>query len=220
MNFGDLKSISRGIVPGAKTSVISNTVRDLILNEGAKNVAALTQPLKTSTLFAATADIDEYDLTTIDSKFLSITEEGLWWDNGTNWIQLKPRTIKWLDDNYSTWRDADSSDPEYYYQYGDTIGVYPAPDTTLADGFKLYYSEQPPTMTSNAKFPFGGDTEISRLAILSESILTYWRVQALKIIGKASGDEITIAKKDYMEEVAEKAVLINNRFDISADMRL
>ena len=219
MNFGNLKTMARAILPGAKVNRISNTILELILNEGSKNVAALTQALKTSSIFNVVADTSEYNLTVIDSKFLSITSEGLWWYNGTNWIQLKPRTIKWLDDNYSTWRDASSSDPEYYYQYGDLIGTYPTPDTSLSSGFKLYYAEQPPVMSTNAHYPFGGTTEIARLSILSDSILAYWKYKAISIISNDK-EEIALAKKDYLEDVADKIVIINKRFDISADMRL
>ena len=63
-------------------------------------------------------------------------------------------------------------------------------------------------MTTNSHYPMGYDTEIVRLRGLSDAILFYWRIRALKIIGKAKSDEIAIAEKDFNEEIERQKIIL------------
>ena len=218
MNLGNLKTLARLMVPAAKKNRIIPTNLTLILNQGTLNVAFLTSALKTNTLFNITANTSLYNLTTIHSEFLKIMEEGIWWKNSSGtWTRLKGRTIKWLDDNRPTWRNDSSGDPEFYYKEGDDIVLVPTPDTAVADGGRLYHSIRPDTMSANSDYPFGGKTEISRLSILSDAILKYWKWQALWIVGKK--ETSAVAEEEYKKEVTEKSLLLTIKLDIPKDIR-
>ena len=222
MNLGNLKTVARKISPGGTTSRITNSLLELLLNEGAIHTAFLTAALKTNIYFGVTTDTSEYDITNIRSTFLRILPEGLWWNSGSSWTQLKPRTIKWLDDNRPGWRDADSSNPEFYYQHGDILGVYPTPDTTLTNGFRLYLAERGITMTQSTHYPFhkknDQTTEISQFSILSDSILDYYKWQVKKILSK-NEQEIEMYRKVFAENAVMRKTVIESRLDISADLR-
>jgi len=219
MNFANLKTLSRGYVPQAKVNVISNTNRDIILNEGARKVARLTKCLPVNETFNVVADQREYDLSSVVTRYLLPDKPGLWWYDSGEWVQMIPKTKKWLDRHKPNWRDSSSGNPYYYYIDGDTLGLEPPPDTAGTDYFKFYFFQKPQQMSSNAHYPFGYDTEISRLAGLSEAILLYWRWKALRIVGKAKGNEIIIAKKDFYEEITIQSKLLEERPDISASRK-
>ena len=219
MNYEEIRDLSRVYCPQAKTNVISNSRRDLIIKEGVIDVARLTICLPTNEKFDVVADQREYNLSTEVTRFLVIAKSGLWWHDGSNYKQLSGVTIEWLDEHIPLWRDMDSGDPIYYYQEGDTLGIYPTPDTAYTNGFWLYFGQKPLPMTDDAHYPFGYDTEISRLSILSEAILLYWRWKALRGVGKGGNQSILIAKKDYVEEIALRIKQLKSRKDISASRK-
>lgn len=189
MKLSELKTFGRAIVPAAKISTISNALFELILREGAIDVAKETMCLPTSTKFTATAGNSVYLLTSIASNILTIDKSGLWWYNGTQWKQLFARTRQWMDDNVQNWRDRASGTPNWWFREGNEITVIPAPSSTLADGFWLYYGKKPPVMGSDDHYPFGGALEIVHLTTLSHNILDYWRWKAFEILGEAGSAE-------------------------------
>ena len=207
MNFGDLKSISRGIVPGAKTSVISNTVRDSILNEGANKVAELLLCLPTDQYFNVVAEQKEYDLSSVIDRYL--VAEDIYWNDGSNWKHLRPRTLEYLNKKYVYWRDDSSGDPLRFFIRNHKLTIHPSPDTALTSGFRIYFFEGTQTMTTNSHYPMGHDTEIVRLRGLSDAILFYWRWQALKILSKAKGEEVIIAMQDFDSEIEKQRLILN-----------
>ena len=217
MNFQNLKVLANGMVPGSKRNVIKASTRDLILNEGARDVAFRTVCLKTNDTFNVVEDQDTYDISTEVSDFLTVDKPGLWWNDGNEWEKVNPRTLKWLDEKRPNWRDMDSDDPQDYAINGNEIIVIPKPDTSLSGGFKLYYGKKPPTMTASGHYPFGGANEIPRLAPLSWSIVAFWRWKAGPMIAKQF-DEMA-AKKDYLESIVENTSLINRDVAISDDKK-
>ncbi len=214
MTFGDLKSLSRAYLPGAKVNTISNTRRNLILNEGAVDVAALSKCLSTSGKFTVTAEKADYLTYTVLTRFLLPHKSGLYWYDGTTWRQLDPVTQKYMDERHTNWRDEDSDSPERYFIEGDILTLHPKPNTTLAEGAQMYFFAAPERMTDNAHYPFGHDTEIVRLSILSEAILKYWKWKGMGILGKSTQDEMGAAEKAYKTEVYEKVELLRRRPDI------
>jgi len=219
MNFGDLKTLSRGYCPQAKVNVVSNKVRDILLNEGAREVARLTKCLPVDETFNVVADQRKYDLSLVVTRYLLPDKPGLWWYDGGQWVQMNPTTEKGLNVSKPNWRDSSSDDPHEYYIKGDTLGLEPPPDTDGTDYFKLYFFQKPQPMGANAHYPFGYTSEISRLSGLSEAILLYWRWKALRIVAKAKDNEIMIAKKDFYEEIMIQENLLAERPDISASRK-
>ena len=139
MTLANLRILARAYVPGYKTA--SNSVLDLVINNGVKDIATFSACLKKNDTFNVTAETMEYALSTELTDFLVPDKPGLWWNAGTagspDWQKLDPKTLETLDYDRPDWRDEDSDDPLEYTIDGDVVTIFPKPDTTLADGFWL-----------------------------------------------------------------------------------
>ena len=56
MTLENLRKIARGMVPGLKTTVVSNALLDAIINSMVSDVTQMGRCLKTSTLFNVTSN--------------------------------------------------------------------------------------------------------------------------------------------------------------------
>ena len=216
MNLGNLKTMSRARVPGAKATTIPEAVLTLILNQGKDELCSITRCLPENSKFDVVAEQAEYDLTSSLTRFIMPQESGCWWNAGdgttTNWQKLDAVTIKWLDENKPSWRDSSSGSPLYYYIEGDKLNIHPKPSTALTNGLWMYYFQKSEDMSNDAHFPFGGANEISRLAILSEAILLYWEMRANFMLNE---EELALRARDtYIRERSEKLMLLNVRPDL------
>lgn len=214
MNWGELKSMARATVPYAQSENISDTILELVLYNGVKDIAARTKCLPENLKFNITAETGEYLVSTVAPRFLLMDKPGLWWYDGTDYKQLDPKTRKWLDENIPNWRTEDSDDPIYYYQEKNVIGLYPKPNTTTSSGIWIYYFAKPAKPTADSQYPFEGTVEIPMLSILDGAIINYFRWKVLPFINK--DDEYNRAENQYKKEVAEKIMLLNRKPDISA----
>lgn len=215
MYLSQLRSVGRAMIPGAKVQVIDNTVFDLILNEGVKDIAAFTLCLKSNKKFNVTAETAEYNLSSAIEDYLAVDKPGLWWYNGTIWKQLYPKTLKWLDENVPNWRSVGSGNPLYYTIDGDIITVHPTPNTTLSSGFWLYYGKKPTPMTADGHYPFSGSTtELTHVSIFDMAILMYakWKIEPM--INK--DQDANLSMQEYLRERNEKQALFYRREDIIA----
>jgi len=225
MNFGNLKSLARAYVPTARRSSVSNTNLELLLNEAVRDVAFRTEAIKKREKFNVVAEQEEYNTSLVLTRFAKMTKEGLWWNAGSaaspDWERLYPRTVKYLDRHYPTWRNDDSSDPERYAQFGDLLIIHNKPDTSLSNGFWAHFVQYPEVMSASTHFPFhvdgDQDTELSRCMILSESILLYTESKILKILGEKQ--EAIAKMNEYKQDVYEKKLLVNDSEDVIQDSR-
>jgi len=219
MTFENLKNLGRLMVPGAKVNRIPDSLLELILNEGAIDVAHRSLCLSSNSKVNIVADQQQYNLSSALTRYLNITEAGVLWNAGdatnTDWRRLKPKTLKWLDEKYSNWRDQDSGTPQYYAIENDTMFIVPAPSASLSDGLWVHYGQKPVAMDSDEKYPFGHDSEISRLSVLSWSILDYWVWKANTIVDK-DYDE-SKGEQDYIKGVESKMKLVNRNRDMAVD---
>jgi len=214
MNWGDIKTLARAEVPYAKTSVISDTVMELMLYKGVVDIARRTKCLPKNIKFNLTAETQEYLISAITSNFLLLDKPGIWWYDGTDYRQLDPVTKKWLDENIPNWRTEQSDDPQYYYQEQNTIGFYPKPDTSTTDGAWMYYFAKPAKPTTDNEYAFEGSTEIPALVILEDAMIEYFRWKVLKALSKDK--EAVASRQEYFEEINDKRMLLKARPDISA----
>lgn len=220
MNLGNLRTMARAQVPGAKKTRINNTTLDIILNNGKDDVATKSICLKANQKFAIAAissGISEYNLSDIVNRFLVIDKAGLLYRSSitADYDRLDPKTIEWLDQNRPHWRDEDPGTPRYYYQNGNILGLVPAASDSVAQGGWLYFGQRPPDMTEGEHYPFGGASEISRLVPLQQAILAYARWQLRFILNKGL-DEYRMGERAYKDEVAIRIAEIKRRPDISA----
>lgn len=213
----ELKNYIAWQCPGVKLSTAPTGVVDNAIQIAANEVAARTLCLPKNTKFnavAGTTGAGEYTLSTIDSEFVQIAPSGLYWNSGTvgtpSWKQLDAVTIKWLDENRRDWRSTAAGTPEVFYQDGDTLGVFPAPEDALTNGFWLYYALKAYTMTTDSHYPFYGTAQIARLSVLDRAIALQFKCQALGAADKR--DDFAITQKEFEAEIAKaRGILGTNR---------
>lgn len=225
MTLANFRILSRAYIPGNKVSVITNDVLDLIINNGVKDIARYTCCLKANKKFNAVAEQREYNLSTVIGDYLTPDKSGLWWNAGsatsTDYKQLNPRTLNWLDINRRAWRDFSSGDPQDYTIDGDILTVVNKPDAALTDGFWLYYGKSPVVMTSPEDYPFSGSTsEFTHLAVFDDAILEYCRWKINPMLNKDQTVDIT--EGSYKRAREEAFLVFKRRKDIThnSDTRL
>lgn len=213
MTFGELKTMSRALVPAAVSRVISDTVLELTINQACIDISRETKCIHTVGTFNAVAEQSTYVLSTVLTRYLCPSESGLWWYD-TQWNQIYPRTKKYLDERYPTWRDQTSDDPQDYFIDGDTMTIHPKPSVSGDNVFEFGHYQYPEPMTNDNHYPFSISTETTRLNILSRAIMLYARWQMLIMLNKADSNEIGIAMQDYVNEVSAKRAYLGVRPDI------
>ena len=216
MNLGELITMGRSRVPGAKSSVIDDDVIRIILNQGKDELCFYAKCLPVNEKFSTVASTEEYDLTSELTRYLMPQPSGLWWNAGSsaspNWQQLDAVTIGWLDKYKPAWRDASAGSPLYYYIEGDKANVHPKPTSSLTDGLWMYHYQKSADMSQDDDYPFGGSNEISRLSVFSEALLLYWEMRANFMINE---EALALqAKQAYLQERGEKIALLNTRPDL------
>lgn len=168
------------------------TWRDKILNEGCSEFVFLTHCLEGKKAeFDIVADQVEYDLNTLITDFLCISQDGkiIYQESATNHVPIIVKDTDWLDKNYSGWRTADSSDPQYaFIRQRRYLGLVPAGDTAITNGALVYYTPAPPTMSSATHYPFDLTTNLVNLVPYHAAIADYgaWKGWLLRDEKKAA----------------------------------
>ena len=216
MTLENLKKLAWAVIPGANKNNVLPTLLTLILNKACDDIAEYTCCLPENETFDVVAEDGEYLLHEELTRYLTMDKSGLWWNDGTQWKQLNPRTLAWLDRNRPNWRDLDSDDPEDYAISGDALTIVPKPDTDLTDGFKVYFGQAPDYMSANGDYPFVGDsTELTHLRIFDMVIIKFAELLVLPMINKKIKPDIIL--KEYQALRKEKYSLFKRRKDISAN---
>src|SRR3990167_519575 len=213
----ELKNYAAWQCPGVKLSTAPTGVVDNAIQIAANEIAARTICLPKNQKFnavAGTTGVGEYSLTTIDEEFIQIAPSGLYWNQGTvatpDYKQLDAVTLKWLDENRRNWRSEAAGSPQVFYQDGDTLGVFPAPEDALTEGFWLYYGLKAFTMTADGHYPFYGTAQIARLSVLDRAIALHFKYQALSAADKK--DDYKLVHDEYEAEIVKvKGILMTNR---------
>lgn len=221
MDFSELRSLARAYVPQAKASAINNTNRDLILNEGALDVALRTGCLATDKKINIVGSQAEYNLSSQLDRYLFMDKPGVWFYDGSGWVRIRPKTLAWLDKRLPTWRDSDEGDPLYRAIHGNNLLLHPTPEANESNGLWIYYCQRPTIMVQAGHYPFhveGDQTEErTDLATLSEAILLYWEMKALKVLGKKQ--ESLQKKGEYLTSIIEKTAFLKRDRNIAIDKK-
>lgn len=219
MTLGNLRTLCRLIVPEAKASRVNNTNLTLTINTVVQDINARLKLLNQDEKFNVVAEQYKYDSSGIVSRFFKIDNLGLYWNAGSatsaDWRRLYPRTLKYLDNNFPQWRDADSGDPLYYAKKGRYLYIYPTPDTALDSGFWLYYIQNPIPMSSDSSYPFGGTSEIPEYSILTDCIIAGVKFWILPMTGKS--EQRQQAFTEYLNAIEIKRRVLRENLDISSD---
>lgn len=218
MTLGNLRTLVRAMIPASKALPTDNTLLDLVINMAVNDLNAYAKCLKTSSTFNATLDDGDYDIATVISDYVCPDAPGLWYYNGTQWVQMHPRTLKWLDENRPNWRNLSSGTPYDYSIDGNVLTVVPKPSATTTNGFKLYHIEKAAAMTATGHYPFtGSTTEYPQFTIFDDAIIEYCKWKINPMINKNNdGSMVDISELAYRRIREEKTALYNRRPDISA----
>lgn len=107
---------------------------------------------------ADTAEIAKpYDLIVIDRvTYISMTPAN------QQYKKLAWATINGLDRDFPTWEYQSSSNPRYYYERGDYIGLYPKPSSVyISTGcLKIDYYKYSDEMDEDSDIPFSGISDL------------------------------------------------------------
>jgi hypothetical protein len=225
MILSELRQVTRAIIPGCKSDVVNDTLLDILLNEGVKDITAYCDLLPTNKKFDAVAskgDISNpYLLSSSIGNYLSMGRGGLWWNEGDNttpkWKKLNPRTVEWLDENRPNWHEIADGTPEEYAIDGNNLYVVPAPVSSLTTGLWLFYNATPNKMTTTSQYPFSGTTvEYTQFSIFDFAIIYFARWKIIPMLGKDSmNDDFNRNQNLYIKERAEKLGLSRRRGDIA-----
>lgn len=194
MNLGELLRQAETIVPEADNSVIPSistsvwSKRD-IFNEAASEFVRITKCFPKDKKFDCSAESYTYSLIDNVSDFLEMRPEGVWHNrtstSTTMWWRLQPTTIRELDQRFTNWRDQNPNDNlRYYWQDGDTLGVFYTPSQTVTDGLWIYYYATSSNMTSITDFPFTGTSvQSTRLKPYEKYLMPYYEYRVLGLLG-------------------------------------
>jgi len=216
------------LLPSLKTDVVPNVTTatqiglDLVLNQAVKDIAAFTGCLSTNKKFNAVAsqgDIaNPYIISTVIGNYLTMAGGGLAWNAGTaavpQWKTLNPRTIEWMNDNRSNWREIADGTPEDYIIDSNNIIIVPAPVASLSEGLWLFYGKVPTTMSVDGAFAFSGSTtELSHLTPFDMAIIAYARNVISPAFNLQTNENLSLSA--YIRERQEKWSLIKSRPDLA-----
>lgn len=216
MTLAQLRQLCRATIPTLKVSVADNTTLDLVINEAVKDIAAYTLCLKSNKKFNIVASQSGYNLSTVIGDYLVVDKSGLWHYNGSQWRQLYPRTLKYLDEYSPTWRDLAAGTPQYYFIEGDILTLSPKPSTAGTNYLWLYYAKKPTAMTQDTHFPFSGSTsEFTHLSIFDMAITKYVKWILDPVLNK--DQEANLSYQEYVRERQEKFLMFSRRKDIAHD---
>lgn len=117
-----------------------------LLNRGQEYIVGKTGCSEEYTTITTIADQQEY---TFPTTIVGIIEA--FYDDK----RFYPKTFAELSETNPNWRDASSGTPQYWYYYGNVLGLYPAPDTA-DENVDIFYVKKPLEMlgdTSRSELP-------------------------------------------------------------------
>jgi len=168
------------------------------------NIACLdinrkTYCIKSSWQTWTVADQREYSLP--DDCMMIDPEAGIEWkDSNGKWQQLTRKSILWLKQNNSDWRNSSSGSPQYYYQRGQIFGFEPPPSTAGSEAnknIKIYGIDKPNVLSADADTPLEKDDALEDYHPL---IVTFALWKAKQKRGKFS--QAREFKTEYYEGLA------------------
>ena len=219
MTLDNFRTVIRAYVPAAKSSVIGDTLMDLLINKGVADINIKAAGLTEDNKFTATAEARNYTLSTVLANFVAFNKGGLWWNAGSasspDWRKLDPILRESLNSEFPQWMNEDSDNPLRYIHEGNNLQIDPMPNTTLSEGFWAFYIKKTTDMTDGSHYPFSGSPiEIASLKVFDDAIIDYVR---WKLAGPLRSEETGILlERDYEKSLAIRIQLFNRRLDISA----
>lgn len=182
------------------TVVVSSSDVDLLLNEGAVDLAKRADAMILTATWTAVANAQTYALSGANPKvsnFLDIywPAGGLIYTQTSGSTRVAPTDFSYtsenrLDTDFAGWRDNSASDTlqHVYLTYSSdgtlSLGVNPKTKTTTPT-FLLYYTSRGTSMTDNGHYPWtGSTTNLSHTEPFQKAIAFYalWQLHEVKTL--------------------------------------
>ena len=195
MNLSEIRNKIRLMVPEANTTVISNSNLDILINDGALDIVKRTDCLQNYDDQDVTADQQEYTLPTDAIKVLAV-----WYGGSEAWEKLPCITQDWLANEIDAeWMNKTTTIYGYYLR-ADKVGLYQIPTSAEAgtDYLRIFYTEQPDTLSEDSNIPFNSQTQ---LYPYHELIMLYGMYKIKQILGK--WEQAKVIETDYLMKCAE-----------------
>jgi len=211
MNLDGIRKRVRLLVPEATTGVLDNQNLELLINDGALDVVAKTDCLQNYADQDVTAAVQEYSIPTDAIKVLAVYYGGT-----GSWEKLPLVTMDHLANEIAPDWFARTGTIYAYYKRRDYVGLYQTPTSAEAGTsyLRIYYSEQPATLSSDSDVPFEG---IVQLYPYHELIVMYAMYHVKQILGK--WEQAKIIEQDYVAKAAAMKVEVRNLDDFQQVIR-
>ena len=208
----------RQSIPTATAQVADDVDIIAVLNQGVIDVTSQSGCLKSNKKFDVVSGQSEYVLSSVIGDYLNVDKSGLWWNNGTDFREVYPRTLEALDQQIPNWRTLTDGDPRWYSIDGDIITIVQTPSTSLTQGFWLYYIKSPVAMANPTDNSFvGSGIALPQLSIFDEAIIRYavWKISPML----TKDTLLDITEQAYLKELARQINNYNNRRDLGSDAK-
>ena len=182
-----LRSDARVVIPEInQTSALSDADFLTILNYAAKEFLRRVHDYVTESSFSAVASQAKYVFSTYVATYGRLHKDGLWWNNGSRWVQLDPTTRAVLSEDFPTWQGASNGTPARYFVEGDGITIHPPTGTAGANLFRLYHYPRSVNTSADAQYVFTGSTtvELTHLIQYEDILLDFVRAKVYDMLNK------------------------------------
>jgi len=153
VDFSDLQVELSEIIAESGVKTFSLAARKRWINEGVVDVCRLTRCLTKEVTRDISAALQFYGIVSswAMSDFLQFAKEGIRHYNGSStaplWTMLERKSVEWLDENVTGWRDTSATNQSdtisYYAKYGLSIYFQPVPKTAVTAGWIISYHYYP-----------------------------------------------------------------------------
>lgn len=150
MTNSELVTLIQDQLKGYSTSIFPATLVREWMDEGQIDIVRRTGCVTTTGTINVTASTREYSM---PSDILKVKH--VYYYDGTNYLRLHQTTLDELETYFDFPNESAGTPTHYYIKMAGTptIGLYPKPDTTVANAISVYYVQRPSTLTTAATNP-------------------------------------------------------------------
>ena len=233
MKRSELQDIVRDDPLLKSTGFVTDARLNVILNEGARDMARRTKAIVLSATWSAVASTQRYILSGGGSEKVTGYLEPYWWDGiiGAGALvytptsgnsKVAPNDFQFtseskLDLDEAGWQDRDANDTlqKVFLGYDSSgflnLGVHPQSKSSTPS-FKLYFVSKGVDMSTDNNHPWVNDTNgLPHLSVYEEGIAFYalWRLHTVKTKQFALADRFLVDYLAMVKDMKEAADQVN-----------
>lgn len=200
------------MVPGVTDVVLSNANLDTLANDGVLDIIRRTQCLWNYVDQTVTASTQKYAVPSDSLKTLAVYYGGT-----GNWDKLPCVTMDYLANEVDDeWQNNTGTICAYFEAEGNQIGLYKIPTSNEAgtDYLRIYYVEQPDSLSTDSDIPFNGKTN---LYPYHDLIILFLMYKGKQIQGY--WEQAIVIENNYLAKCKEMKVELNKLDDFQQPIR-